>query len=209
MKATAEKLFEHIEKKEAFCNKCGKKLFARAVRMGFYGDIIRVYSCACQKEEKIYRGSNAEEKKEIIGILGEKSLETIRRKQSAAAAALIKCPKCGATMKYMESEIRKNGKFVHRFDCRNRECEDFERSIWIELTEKDCENIFKRAKEDGKCKICGKLHGAKVLCSKEKGFVCEEHCLKCEFHDERGSRSHCRYNFEKNTINKNHLKTAL
>lgn len=195
MESRIEKLFEFMDGRGFFCKKCGESYSCEAVRMGFYGDIIGLYACGCTKNRNniIYRGCKAAEIQKVKEILGEEFLSELERKQNAACLASISCPYCGNKRRYMESEIRKDGKFLHRFDCRNESCRDFERSIWMELTEEDCEKIFNKAAKKAVCKVCGELIGAKVYCHREKHAICEKHCYGCGFRDDRTSQVRCRF----------------
>lgn len=192
----AERLFEFMDSRHGKCSKCESKLVCVAVRFGFYKDIIGLYSCKCRGNDRskvIYSGLNADEKEEFKKIIGEETFGEIEKNQSGAIFAEIKCPLCGAKEKFRETEIRRGGKVLHRYDCRNGFCKDFEKSLWIEILESDLEKIFKKANEAGKCRICGKLRGAKIYCRKEKGLLCEEHCLACEYRYESGGGFGCRF----------------
>ena len=198
METKIEELFEYLDSRTGLLGEEHKDSVCVGVRIGFYNDIIAQYVGSREgRGWGIFRGHNAEEKQKIFKILGEEILNDFRMKQDAATAAVIQCPRCGRQMRYIESEIRKNGKFLHRFDCKNPKCKDFERSIWMEILKEDCEKIFKRAKERGTCKICGELVGSKVFCQKEKGWICEKHCNECAFLDDLTSRAFCRYQEEK------------
>lgn len=193
-KKKTEELFEFFNSIAPNCPKCGKKYFCVAIR---YGDlVIGIYSCDCQGEAnnlKIYRGVLPEQWKKIKEIIGEYDLEELRMQESAAQAAKIICPKCGKARRYIESAIYPDGSVQHRFDCRNGFCPDYEKTIWTKLSRENCERIFEEAKKDAECRICRKIHGTKVHCPKEKGIVCEEHCVKCEYHDNTTSKFICRF----------------
>ena len=165
-------------------------MHCKAVRFGTYSDIVAVYSCRCGKEHFIYRGLNSEELKEFYSIIGEEKLFELKKKQSAAMAAEILCGNCGKKRRYIESDINRRGEFYHRFDCRNSGCRDFEKSVWMELTDEDCRRIEEKAAEAAKCRICGKIHGTKVHCP-QSGMICEEHCLECKFHNQKLSSIRC------------------
>ena len=180
-----EKIFNYLDGQAPKCGKCGKRMHCKAVRMGFYKDIIAIYSCGCGKEYFKYRGLGAEERKIVEGLLGKEKLLDFETKQNAAARAVIKCESCGAAMRYVESAFNRKGKFMHRYDCRNRRCKDYEKSEWIEISDEECKKIRERSYAADCCGICGNIIGHKVKCKREGRLICEEHCRECEFRDER------------------------
>lgn len=188
----ADELFGFFNGLAPVCMKCGKKYSCVAIR--YFDLAIGIYSCECEgKEIRIFRGIAADLWKKAKEILGEKDLEELRTQERAAMAAKVPCPRCGKPMKYKESRIFPDGSVLHRFDCRNGFCPDFEKTIWTKLSEESCRRIFAEAEEDAKCRICRKIEGAKIHCPKERGVICGEHCSKCEFHDNTTSKFICRF----------------
>ena len=194
IKKKTDELFEFFNSLAPTCGKCGKKYSCVAIR--YCQLVIGIYSCKCQGEAKnlrVYRGIVPEQWEKAKEIIGEKDLGELRTQESAAMVAKIICPRCGKPRKYIESAILPDGSVQHRFDCRNGFCPDFEKTIWTKFSEDNCKRIFAEAEEDAKCRICKKKHGAKIHCPKEKGVICEEHCLKCEHHYNETSKFICRF----------------
>lgn len=196
---TGESLFKYLENNAQSCPKCGKKLSLLTVKIGFDDEIIGEYTCrnkSCQGHRNGIRSfrrllPSAVRFIKEKGILSEEELRFIERQRSAAIEAEIRCGKCGYKRRYVESVFTEDGRLLHRYRCDNKDCGDFEKSIYTELTERDCRHIFAKAKEKAKCKVCGKLSGAKVYCEKQGGYICESHCGGCEFLENRTSMVHC------------------
>ncbi|MBQ7874021.1 MAG: hypothetical protein IJ306_02495 [Oscillospiraceae bacterium] len=197
-----ERLFGYLNERAPACPKCGKKLSVIEIKMGFGDEIIGTYICrnreclACRSGLRNYRRMlpAAVEKIRKEGILSNEMISYAERQRSAAMAAELRCSVCGHKRRYIESVFKKGGeKILHRFKCENRECTGFGGNIRIELTEADVLRIEGDYAKKNSCRICGKLSGAKVRCQKHGGYICMEHCGKCEFHDERTSQTRCRY----------------
>ena len=194
-----QKIFEFFGKDAAVCPKCGEKLEILAVKLGFDDEIVATYGCInpeCQAKKNGLRSFRrllpaAVVKIKEAGILSEEDLAFAERQRRAALGAEIRCPMCGHREEHKESFFGRNGKLLHRFGCRNERC--FGQDIVIELKEEDCERIEERARKKGKCRICGELHGAKVKCDMQGGYICEKHCAGCKWKDESTSLTHCNY----------------
>ena len=188
-----EEIFAFMDERAPVCGKCKKVTQCRAVRFGAYSDIIGIYGGCCGKANYIYQGLNAHDKKAFIKIFGKEDFEKVKKAQSAALAAEVICEKCGKRRRYLETAFDREGKLLHRFDCRESKCKDFERSVWLELTKEDEQKIFEKAKEDARCRICQKTECPKIHCPKYGGVICEEHCAKCPDRDERTSKFICKF----------------
>ena len=181
------------------CVKCGEKLSCVSVKMGFGDEIIGTF--ACQNEKCQGHRTNLRSYRRLLpsavrelrkkGYLSEEELRFVERQRSAAVAAEIRCPKCGAKRRYVESFFNPEGKLLHKYRCDSKWCKDSGKSIKAEFSEEDCERILGGVKKKNACVICGELSGAKVLCEKEGGFICESHCRGCEYLENRTSLTHC------------------
>lgn len=194
-----KKLFKFLNDEAFSCPKCREKLSCVSVKMGFDDEIIGAYACEnenCQAHRsgfRAYRRLLPGAVRRIFeeGYISEEERLFIERQRSAAMAAEIRCPKCGYKRRYVESVFSPEGKLFHKFRCDNKDCSDFGKSIKTELSEWGCDRILGEVKQKSACVICGKLSGAKVLCEKSGGFICEEHCRNCEFLENRTSMVHC------------------
>ncbi len=196
-----DRLFGYFTKRAPKCPKCGERLIPIRIKMGFGDEIIGEYACrnkecfGCRKGLRDFRRLLPSAVREIRewGILSEEDFSFIERQRRAAVAADIRCPVCGYKRRYIDSTFARDGKLLHKFECKNEHCSEFGQGIRLELTEADVRRIESDYAKKNSCSVCGKLSGAKVRCQKHGGFVCMEHCMECESHDERTSQTHCRF----------------
>lgn len=194
----AGELYKKLEESAKNCPFCRAKEHVRSVRVGFEDEIIAEYECRnaeCKFHRcglRSYRRMLPKEVTEIKELMTEEELRDILKKVGAATAAEIKCPECGEAMRYIETDLLRNGRLVHRFECQNRLCIR-KREIFIELTDEDCRKIRQRQKEKNVCGKCGeRITGAVMHCPKY-GIIHEGHCGECE-HLLKGTSLHqCLY----------------
>lgn len=189
-------IFEFFGKEARSCPVCGEKLRIEEIRPGG-ANLVGVFRCrkdGCRFQRlgaEIFRAVNPQKSREVLSLLPAGERKVLERKISAATAAVIRCGDCGAKRRYIETAVFPDGKILHRFECREKNCRKKGSIISIELTDADCERIFRAAAEGAKCRICGKTAGAKVLCGKADGYICEEHCRGCGFLFNETSSRHC------------------
>ena len=193
-------LFEWLNVRAPKCPKCGKRLSVVEIKAGYGDEIIGTY--ACLNEECLGHKSGIRSFLRMLpravgeikdaGILSEEELLYIERQRSAASAAVIRCPTCGYKREYIESVfIGEEPVLLHRFRCKNEKCADFGNTVRRAFSNEECDRIIEKHREDGRCRICGEVTGAKVKCGLRGGYICEKHCRGCEWHDERTSRVDC------------------
>lgn len=194
----AEEIYKRLEEDARNCPFCGRKEHVRRVRIGNGDEIIAEYECKNAECKfhlyglRSYRRMLPREVVEIKKLISEEELSDLLKKAGAAMDAEIKCPECGEVMRYIETDLLRNGKVVHELACKNSLCFR-RREIKIELSDEDCEKIEARRKAKYVCGICGdKNAGIWVHCPKY-GIVCERHCTSCEHLSHGTSLWHCLY----------------
>lgn len=195
----AEEIYKKLEEDAGNCPFCGAKKHVRSVRIGCGDEIVAEFECRNAECKfhlyglRSYRRMLPKEVVEIKKLISEEELSDLLKKAGAAKDADIKCPECGEIMRYVETDLLRNGKLVHELVCQNTLCFKKHR-IFIELSDEDCEKIEARRKEKYVCGICGdkEYRHSWVHCPKY-GLICESHCSSCEHLSHGTSLWHCLY----------------
>ena len=194
----AKEIYKKLEESAKNCPFCGAKEHVRSVRIGCGDEIVAEFECRNAECKfhlyglRSYRRMLPREVVEIKELMPETEYQDALKKAGAAMDAEIKCPECGEIMRYIETDLLRNGKLVHELVCQNTLCFKKHR-IFIELSDEDCEKIEARRKAKYVCGICGdKNAGSWVHCPKY-GIVCERHCTSCEHLSHGTSLWHCLY----------------